>query len=75
VKTASGVTFGTPQTFPFSANAGLLSGSARAFDALPDGRFIGLVVGSGDDQSSSASQEVRVVLNWTEELKRLVSAN
>jgi hypothetical protein len=73
VKTTSGVTFGSPRNLPFIANAALLSGSARAFDVLPDGRFIGLVVGSGDDQSgAAATSEIRVVLNWQEELKRLV---
>jgi eukaryotic-like serine/threonine-protein kinase len=75
VKATSGVTFGSPQSFPFIGNAGRLSGATRAFDALPDGRFIGLVPGSIDDQScAAASSEIRVVLNWTEELKRLVPA-
>jgi eukaryotic-like serine/threonine-protein kinase len=73
VKTTSGVTFGSPQSFPFIATGGRLSNATRAFDALPDGRFLGLVVGSGDGQSGAApSSEIRVVLNWTEELKRLV---
>ena len=73
VKTTSGVTFGSPQSFPFIANAGRLSGTWRAFDALPDGRFIGLVVGSGDKVSSVfPSPEIRVVLNWFAELKQLV---
>jgi hypothetical protein len=72
VKTTSGVTFGSPQNFPFTVNAGRLSGATRAFDALPDGRFIGLVVGSGDDQAGAAtSPEIRVVLNWFDELKRV----
>jgi hypothetical protein len=48
----------------------------RAFDVLPDGRFVGLVSGSAEDISAeSASPEIRVVQNWTEELKRLVPTN
>ena len=72
VKTTSGVTFGGPQNVPFIANAGRISNAARAFDTLPDGRFIGLVVGSGDDQAGAAtSPEIRVVLNWFDELQRV----
>ena len=71
--TTSGVTFGTPRSFSFSVNAARLSGTMRAFDALPDGRFIGLVVGSGD-KPIAATSEIRVVLNWFVELKHLVPA-
>jgi hypothetical protein len=68
----SGVAFGTPSRFPFTLLAGRLSGMTRAFDVLPDGRFIGLVGGGVDDRSASLNSEMRLVLNWFEELKRLV---
>lgn len=43
----------------------------RDYDVLSDGRFIGLVPAGVDDASGSAV-EMRIVLNWIEELKRLV---
>ena len=42
----------------------------RAFDVAPDGRFLMMKRASG-----SRPEEITVVLNWFEELKRLVSAN
>jgi Tol biopolymer transport system component len=71
VKTTSGVTFGSPHSFPFIANAGRISGATRAFDAVPDGRFIGLVLGLDDQSGAATSSEVRVVLNWFDELQRV----
>ena len=42
--------------------------NSRPFDILPDGRFVAIdVAGQGGDL---ASPEVRVVLNWFEELKK-----
>jgi hypothetical protein len=71
VSTASGVTFGTPALSPFVVTAGRLSGIPRAFDVLPDGRFVGLVADSADADADAAPQ-IRIVVNWFEELKRLV---
>ena len=44
---------------------------------LPDGTFVGLISGSDEDAALSAAStsEIRVVLNWMEELKRLMPAN
>ena len=53
---------------------GLWSSELRAYDVLPDGRFISVSQAYGDDSTTALSGEVRVVLNWTEELKRLVPA-
>jgi hypothetical protein len=44
-----------------------LAGWTRAFDVMPDGRI--LIV---DGEDLSAQGELRMVLNWHEELKRLV---
>ncbi len=71
VTTAGGVTFGTPVRFPASVTGDRLSGQPRAWDILPDGRFIGIVSGTEDATRSSAS-ELRLVLNWFEELKQKV---
>jgi hypothetical protein len=46
----------------------------RAFDILPDGKFIGLVSGPENDAPSPpvVGSEIRIVLNWFEELKQRV---
>jgi hypothetical protein len=46
----------------------------RGYDVLPDGRFISLSPLPGDVDGPSRA-EVRVVLNWFEELKRLAPSN
>jgi Tol biopolymer transport system component len=61
--------FTNPVSVPRSFGVAI-PGSPRTFDMMPDGRFVGVApqqspVGSGPAQ-------IRVVLNWTEELKRLV---
>jgi hypothetical protein len=40
----------------------------RAYDVMPDGRFIGIV--SAGESQDIPRLEVRVVLNWLEELKQ-----
>jgi hypothetical protein len=40
----------------------------RAYDVMPDGRFIGIV--SAGESQDVPRNEVRVVLNWLEELKQ-----
>jgi Tol biopolymer transport system component len=69
VSTSGGMTFGTPTRFPTTVTGDRLSPQLRAYDILPDGRFVGPLV---DDQSRRAITEIRVVLNWTEELKARV---
>ena len=65
-----GVSFGQPKSFPFQVLAGRLSIRPRAFDVLPDGRFVGLVPGSLGPMTPNA--ELRIVLNWLDELKQRV---
>ena len=70
-----GVTFGGPMMVPAVVTGGVLSAGRRAYDVLPDGRFVG-PVDPGDALSTvGAANQIRVVLNWFEELKRLVPAN
>jgi hypothetical protein len=47
----------------------LFSPGPRSFDVAPDGRFL-MLRPAGD--ASASRPDVVVVLNWTEELKRLV---
>jgi len=44
------------------------AGSHTGYDVFPDGRFLMIQAGSQSD----AASEIVVVVNWTEELKRLV---
>lgn len=71
VTVQSGITFGPVATFPFVANAGRLSGATRAFDVLPNNTFVGVAAESVSERATG-SPEIRVVLNWFEELKRMV---
>ena len=68
-----GLTFGAPVTTPFRITANHLNTQARAYDVLPDGRFVGLIDASEPDGAlGNGTFEIRVVLNWFEELKARV---
>jgi serine/threonine-protein kinase len=70
--TAPAVAFGSPTQFPFPLTAGMLSSGRRAFDVLPDGRIVSL---AGDESGpTSITPEVRLIVNWFEELRRLAPA-
>jgi hypothetical protein len=75
VSASPGVTFGTPALVPFGFEGNHTSGGVRTFDVLPDGRFVGLEAPSGTEEPDQADQSaagIRYVINWFEELKRLV---
>ena len=64
------VVIGKPTTYP----RGFLvsgTGTPRTYDLLPDGRFIGVIDPALTPQLGGAASQV-LVLNWYEELKRLV---
>jgi serine/threonine-protein kinase len=67
VSATTSLTFGTPVRFPASVTGERLSNTPRAFDLLPDGRFVG-VIQSGESDTRGRYREVRMVLNWTAEL-------
>jgi hypothetical protein len=71
VTTAAGVTFGTPARFPASVTGDRVSSEPRAWDILPDGRFVG-ITSTEEDAMRDSSPGMRVVLNWFEELKQRV---
>ena len=49
-----------------------VSNESRAYDILPDGRFVGFINGSGDaDARAAGGYQLHVVLNWFEELKHV----
>ena len=45
--------------------------SVRNIDALRDGRFVGIVDLAQSESGDLSAPRINVVLNWTEELKRL----
>jgi serine/threonine-protein kinase len=70
ITTRPALTFGNVESVPARVTADRLAAESRAWDILPDGRFVGLVpasTGSGDTAGSET--HIRVVLNWFEELK------
>jgi len=76
VRTQPGVSFGSPtavsQTVP---RPGLTSGDlrGRGYDLLPGGEFLTLAPVAVPEITATAQRpEIRVVLNWREELKRFV---
>ncbi len=71
VTTAAGVTFGTPVRFPASVTGDRVASEPRAWDILPDGRFIG-ITSTPEDAARDSSPGMRLVLNWFEELKQRV---
>lgn len=68
VQTTPQVQFGAPSLISATVTGGRVSGMARAYDLMPDGRFIGIV--SAGESQDVPRLEVRVVLNWLEELKQ-----
>ena len=68
----SGVTFGSPVMLPARVTADRRSSELRAWDILPDGRFIGLVLPSAEAAGRAEGPQIRIVQNWTEELKARV---
>ena len=64
VATTSRLTFGAATRFPAAVTGDRISSQSRAYDILPDGRFVGIVP---DTQNGARSNsEIRVVLNWPE---------
>jgi eukaryotic-like serine/threonine-protein kinase len=74
VTTQPSVTFGAAVELPNVPRPGLLATDMRGYDVFPDGRFISLSPLPGD-VANPARAEVRVVLNWFEELNRLAPTN
>ena len=69
VQTQPAVAFGSVTALERVPQAGLRSSSVRGYDVLPDGGFVTATdgaIGNGE------RPELRVILNWFEELKRLV---
>jgi Tol biopolymer transport system component len=73
--TQPNVAFGTASSLPAKVTGDRRAGETRAFDIMPDGRFVGLVsISDKEPIALTDAAQIRVVLNWFEELKRLVPA-
>ena len=65
--------FGNPETVPRPFRTGPPA-VRRAFDITPGGRFVGLSQEGQTESGRLITPQIHVVLNWFEELKRLVPA-
>jgi serine/threonine-protein kinase len=66
-------TSGRPRTLFRFAGIYRMSGTATAYDIFPDGkRFI--MVSEPEEATATRRQQINVVLNWFEELRRLAPA-
>jgi hypothetical protein len=72
IATGPVVTFGKPVELQYAPRPGLQSFEPRGYDVLPDGRVLSVSAVFDDGPSAASAGGVRVVLNWLEELKRLV---
>src|SRR4029453_657458 len=63
--------FGNPTAVPAAFVTGPPS-ATRLFDITPEGKFLGLVAPGQGVSGTLARQEIQVVVNWHEKLKRLV---
>ena len=69
-KRRPGISFGNPKALSNVPRPGTLSNEPRNYDVLPDGRFICSV--SELDRWALGFRDIRVVINWFEDLRRLV---
>jgi tricorn protease-like protein len=69
VQFAGSPSFGAPTPLKSAPGPGLTLENPRGYDVLPDGRFITLLPESGP---AGGRPELRLILNWFDELKRLV---
>jgi Tol biopolymer transport system component len=71
VQTQPTFTFGKAMNLPAPATRDRISSNVRDYDVMPDGRFVSTVP-AGDEGISGTDAQIRVVLNWLEELKQRV---
>ena len=67
VSTQPSFNFGNPESIPRPFQ-GQPPAAHRLYDMLPDGHFLGIITPS-QATGTSAPDEIRVVVNWFEELK------
>ena len=76
VTTQPSVSFGRPVRFPRSGFSTSVPGNVRTFDVLPDGKhFIGVVPAGQAQPGTPVAPQIRVVLNWFDDVKQRAAAN
>jgi serine/threonine protein kinase len=73
MQSAGSPAFGAPTPLKGVPPPGFVSTSQRGYDVLPDGGFLTLLPDEGGPVGGRP--ELRVILNWFDELKRLVPTN
>jgi eukaryotic-like serine/threonine-protein kinase len=71
VVTQPNIKFGAPVTMTRGFNEKVGPTQGKSYDVMVDGRFIGLAV-AGQGRAVVQGNQINVVLNWDQELKRLV---
>jgi serine/threonine-protein kinase len=69
--TGASISFGTPKTLSRAPRPPLSNGAVRGYDVLRDGRM-SVSPSAADTSSETSTNEIRIVLNWFEELKARV---
>ena len=72
VQTTPTFTSSAPTDRPVKIRHERISSEMRDFDVLPDGHLIITTAATSQDPNGDASAQLRVVLNWVEELKQRV---
>jgi Tol biopolymer transport system component len=65
--------FETPQRLPITFTHRQSNSSARSYDVMPEGTFVGVI--PAVDPVPEGVTQINIVLNWHDELKRLVPTN
>jgi hypothetical protein len=74
IRTQPTFSVGKPVALPIDAP--LVNALARNYDITPDGKqFVVITPNGASAASPSSTQQINVVLNWFEELKRRVPTN
>ena len=69
LQTGSSFSAGDPVTVPI---AGILQARTRAYDVTPDKRFLIVLPAAQGQVQARPTQQIHFILNWNEELERLV---
>jgi hypothetical protein len=64
--------FGQPVELARGARLGGIVFGRRNADLMPDGRILAVIYAGSQQSGDISTPQIAVVLNWTEELKRLV---
>ena len=73
VMTKPAFAFGIPQPLPLAGRFDGINDLARNWDVMLDGkRFLGVFAAGQSETAAGATPQIRVVLNWFEELKQRV---